>query len=212
MLFSLTTRRTLWSVSLVTILSLVAADVLAQGPGGRGRGRGPGAQGGSGRGPGGHGPGGQGQHGRGQFGGPGGQNDPNFAKDRDLFHQLLSNHDKIQRSVKRLDNGVETLTESDDPQVAKAIQMHVESMYGRVEENRPIHRRDPLFDVIFQHADELEMHVEKTPNGVRVRETSQNPYAVKLIQAHAEVVSLFVRNGHAEVQKNHEVPKPDGGN
>jgi hypothetical protein len=27
-----------------------------------------------------------------------------------------------------------------------------------------------------------------------------------LIQAHADVLDLFIKNGHAEVMKNHEVP------
>jgi hypothetical protein len=41
---------------------------------------------------------------------------------------------------------------------------------------------------------------------VRVIETSQDAYVVKLLQAHAEVVSAFIANGHAEMMKNHAVP------
>jgi uncharacterized protein len=47
---------------------------------------------------------------------------------------------------------------------------------------------------------------EQTPKGIRVVETSTDPYVVKLIQAHAEVVSQFIKNGRAEAMKNHEVP------
>jgi hypothetical protein len=35
---------------------------------------------------------------------------------------------------------------------------------------------------------------------------SADPYAVYLITRHAEVVSLFLANGHAEVRKDHEPP------
>ena len=42
-------------------------------------------------------------------------------------------------------------------------------------------------------------------------ETSDDPYAVELIQAHGGVVSLFVKNGFAEAWKNHEVPGAKGG-
>jgi hypothetical protein len=42
---------------------------------------------------------------------------------------------------------------------------------------------------------------------VKVVETSDDPYTVKLIQAHAQVVSLFVEKGFPEAAKNHEVPK-----
>ena len=51
------------------------------------------------------------------------------------------------------------------------------------------------------------MQIEQTPKGVRVIERSADPYAVKLIQAHAEVVSLFLKNGHEEMMKNHAVPE-----
>ena len=42
-------------------------------------------------------------------------------------------------------------------------------------------------------------------------ETSEDPYVVRLIQAHAGVVSLFVKNGFAEARANHAVPAETGG-
>jgi hypothetical protein len=50
------------------------------------------------------------------------------------------------------------------------------------------------------------MQHEQTPNGVRVVETSTDPYVAKLIQAHADVVTGFIRNGRSELMKNHPVP------
>jgi hypothetical protein len=99
------------------------------------------------------------------------------------------------------------LTESEDPEIAAKIREHVRSMYDRVEEGRPIHLRDPLFAEIFDHADEIHMEMTETEKGLRVRETSENPYVVKLIQAHAEVVNRFVENGRAEMRKDHAVPE-----
>ena len=107
----------------------------------------------------------------------------------------------------KTEKGIETVTESGDPEIARAIQEHVLSMKARVEEGRPIHMRDPLFAALFGNADKLEMTVEKTDRGVRVVETSDDPFTAKLIQAHAQVVSLFIKNGPAEVRSNHEVPK-----
>jgi hypothetical protein len=37
-------------------------------------------------------------------------------------------------------------------------------------------------------------------------ETSKDAYVVKLLQAHAEVVSAFLANGMSEMMKNHPVP------
>ncbi len=164
--------------------------MLAQGGPPPGRGPGRGAIRGQGRG-----------RGRGGFG-----PDPQFAEDRDGFHFLLSNHEKIQRQVKLLDNGVDTVTESDDPAIADAIRQHVKAMYQRVEQVRPIHTRDPLFAAVFQHAQQIELRMEPTEKGIHVTETSQNPYTARLIQAHAAVVDGFVRRGFAEAQENHTVP------
>jgi hypothetical protein len=137
-------------------------------------------------------------------GGPPG--DREFPVDRSVFQFLLSNHDKIRREVKNLENGVETLTESDDPEVAAKIFEHALAMHKRVKTDRGIHMRDPLFAEIFRHTDKIEMAVGKTAKGVKVVETSEDPYVARLIQAHAQVVSRFATNGHGEVRKNHEVP------
>ena len=64
--------------------------------------------------------------------------------------------------------------------------------------------RDPLFREVFANADKIVMTHETTPRGIKVVETSADAYTVKLIQAHANVLDLFIRNGHAEVMKNHE--------
>ena len=132
--------------------------------------------------------------------------DATAQADMQVFHQLIDNRAKISRKVTPRPDGVESLTESDDPAVAKLIQTHVAAMAARVKEARPIHLRDPLFAEVFKHADKIAMQVEETPRGLRVVETSTDSYTVKLIQAHAEVVSLFLANGHAEAMKNHAVP------
>jgi hypothetical protein len=176
------------------------------GPAGQGRGRrwrggrGPGAAGGGGFGRG-HG------QGRGASSADTGSAEA-FERDRDSFHFLLDNRDAIKRKVKKIAEGVETLTESDDPKIAARIQEHVESMKSRVEEGRPIHMRDPLFAAVFSNAKKISMKIEKTQKGVRVVETSVDPYVARLIQAHAEVVNLFVANGRPEARKNHTVPEP----
>ena len=134
--------------------------------------------------------------------------DSSFISDRDTFHYLLEHHDKIRRTVTKLDNGVETVTESDDPDVAAKIQEHVAAMYDRVSENRPIRMRDPLFAAVFGVAGKIDMKHEDIEKGVRVVETSDDPRAAQLIQAHAAVVSLFVSRGFSEAPLNHEVPEP----
>jgi len=146
------------------------------------------------------------QQGFGRGRGRGQWDDPQFIEDRKWFQFLLANRHKIKRTITRTEEGVDTLTESDDPEVTAGIQTHVAAMHTRVKEGRGIHMRDPLFREVFRHADKISMEITDTDKGVRVIETSDDPYVASLIQAHAEVVSLFIENGHQEVQKNHAVP------
>ena len=139
----------------------------------------------------------------------GGGGDPTFAADRDLFHELLAEHGKITREVTLLDNGVATVTESTDPAIAAKLQEHVAAMHDRLVEGRPIRMRDPLFAELFRHAEQVSLAYESTPAGVRVTETSDDPYVVQLIQAHAQVVSGFAERGFEEARLNHDVPAPD---
>jgi hypothetical protein len=98
------------------------------------------------------------------------------------------------------------VTESTNPEVTRLLQTHVSAMLARVKERRPIHRRDPLFAELFRYADQIEARYEMTPGGVRVVETSHDPYVAKLIQAHADAVSAFIANGRSEMMKNHPLP------
>lgn len=137
---------------------------------------------------------------------PGRGRDQRHADDRQVFHFLLSHHRQIRRTVRPLADGVETLTESDDAEVAARIKEHVRWMQHRLENVQPIRRRDPLFDELFRHADKIKMRREETDQGVRVTETSDDPYVVRLIQAHAKAVSGFVEKGFAEAMKDHQPP------
>lgn len=136
-----------------------------------------------------------------------GASDPSMKADQSLIRALLNGRSQIRRQIKMLPNGVETLTETDNPQLRTVLVQHVQSMKQRVEQVRPIHLRDPLFAALFRNAKKVSMmELTATPKGVHVIETSNDPYTVKLIQAHARVVSLFVKNGQLEVRKNHPVP------
>ena len=142
----------------------------------------------------------QGGRGRGMMG------DASHGADMQLFHQLFEHRAEISRYVITREDGIETLTESRNPEVTRLLQTHVASMLARVKEGRPIHQRDPLFVELFKHADRIEARQQPTAGGVRVIETSKDAYVVKLLHAHAEVVSAFLANGMSEMMKNHPVP------
>jgi hypothetical protein len=82
-------------------------------------------------------------------------NDAAHASDMQVFHQLFDHRTEITRQIVVRPDGVETVTESVNPEVTGLLQRHVTSMLARVKEGRPIHRRDPLFAELFRHADQI---------------------------------------------------------
>jgi hypothetical protein len=176
---------------------LVGGWALAQSPG-----HGPGGM--RGMGPGMHGqmgPGMRGQMGSGMMGmGPGmmGMNhgSATMAEHNDI-RELLFNHDRIKRTVTNLPNGIRTVTESDDPQIAEVIKKHVADMGKRVDEGRdpglPI--ESPALHSIFRDKDKIKSTYEVTEKGIIVVQTSTDATAVKALQDHAAEVSDLAQRG-----------------
>ncbi len=185
-----------------------------------------------GHGPGGFGPGGMmGMHGhmdqrmQGQMGpGMGGQMDgpgmmgmgpammggsATMGERRDI-HGLLFNHDRVKRTVTNLPDGIRTVTESDDPQIAETIKRHVAEMGQRVEDGRdpglPIETR--ALRSIFQYKDKITSKYEVTDKGVIVTQTATDANAVKALQEHAAEVTDLAQRGMIAV---HEAMMKNGG-
>ena len=130
----------------------------------------------------------------------------NQPQDMKTIHALFDDHNKITRTVKNISNGVETITESDDPKVKALIVEHALAMKARLEKKQPIRQWDPLFAELFKNSDKIKMELTNTAKGMKVTETSTDPYVVKLIQAHAAGVSEFVKEGMPSMHKEHPLP------
>jgi hypothetical protein len=143
-----------------------------------------------------------GQHGM-CGGGMGMGPDGGHGGDMRNIHTLFANRDQIHRTVTQIEGGVRTTTEADDSAVAAQLREHVQSMYARLKEGRPINARDPLFAALFENADKIHVKIENTPKGLTVTETSDDPAVVALIRRHAEVVGQFIENGMHEMMRTH---------
>ena len=134
---------------------------------------------------------------------------PEMMEDMRPIHQLLMQHEKIDRRVENLENGVRTRTVSDDPQIATAIRTHVRQMKDRMEEKKPIRQMDPVFRELFENAEKIDLQIKDIEGGVEVLETSEDPQVVKLIQQHANrAVSEFVERGMQRAMQ--PTPLPEG--
>ncbi len=119
---------------------------------------------------------------------------------RDLF----MNHHQISRSVTNLPDGIRTITESDNPDLAAVIVSHVAGMNLRVQEglDPQVPIQSPTLDVLFANRDLIETILEPTPTGIMVTQTSPDPATVAALQAHAAEVSEMVAHGMAAVHRS----------
>jgi hypothetical protein len=151
--------------------------------------------------PGGMGPGMMGQGMGGPMMGRMQHGDASFADDMRLVHAMLFDHDKIKRTVTNLPDGIRTVTESDDPGVARAITAHVASMEQRLKDGKIFNLFSPTLPVLFENRDKIKTVVESTDRGSTVTQTSGDPKVVAALQAHALEVSELARDGMAAMMR-----------
>lgn len=127
---------------------------------------------------------------------------------RDVFHELLSRHDTIDRTVEDIPGGVRTVTTSQDPEVAALIRLHVRQMKSRFEADMPVRRWDPLFVELLKNYDKITFNLEDVPGGLRATQTSKDPQVVLLIRQHAHRgVSEFVKRGFDRAREQTPMPE-----
>jgi hypothetical protein len=159
----------------------------------------------------GHGMMGQGMRGQGMMGRGmmAGGHDSSTMTDMSAIHELAAMHDRIRRTVTNLPNGIRTVTESDDPRIAKLIKDHVASMGQRVRAGRMLNVpiESPAVHAIYANKDKITTTSEPSARGIVVTQTSSDPKVIALLQEHAVEVSELVRGGmaamHTAMMKNH---------
>lgn len=127
--------------------------------------------------------------------------DAGSAADMGLVHDLLVNNGKIRRTVTNLPDGIRTVTESDDPQVAQAIKAHVASMSQRLKDGREFNIFSTTLPVLFENRDRIQSVVELTEKGSVVTRTSADPKVVSALQGHAAEVTELVQEGMVAMRR-----------
>jgi hypothetical protein len=130
------------------------------------------------------------------------QNDAAASVDMGLVHDLLLGHDRIKRTVSNLPNGIKTVTESGDPNLAQSIKAHVASMAARLTDGREFNMFSKTIPVLFENKDKIKTTVEITPTGAVVTQISNDSTVVAALQAHAAEVSELARDGMAAMMRS----------
>ena len=132
-----------------------------------------------------------------------------MMQDMRPIHGLLTSHDKIERRVEDIPDGVRTITTSYDPRVAELIRTHVRQMKARYGRGQPIRNMDPVFRELFRNRDKASLKYEDIPGGMRVTHTSKDPQVVLLIRQHARrFVSEAANEGMSRAMR--PTPLPEG--
>ena len=121
--------------------------------------------------------------------------DAGSSADMALVHDLLMNHTRIKRTVTNLPDGIKTVTESDDPQVAQTIKAHVASMSQRLKDGREFNIFSTTLPVLFENRDKIKSVVEVTEKGSIVTRTSTDAKVVAALQGHAAEVTELAQEG-----------------
>jgi hypothetical protein len=127
--------------------------------------------------------------------------DEGSAADMGLVHELLASNREITRTVTRLPDGIQTRTESDNPQVAQAIKAHVDSMSSRLKEGREFNIFSKTLPVLFENRDKIHSIVELTDKGAVVTRTSSDPKVVAALYGHADEVTELVQDGMVAMRR-----------
>lgn len=132
-----------------------------------------------------------------------------MMEDMGSIRGLLADHEKVERRVEDIPNGVRTVTTSDDPEVAALIRRHVRQMAARYDRDQPIRMMDPVFRELFRNRDRASLNYQDIPGGIRVTHTSDDPNVILLIRQHARhFVSEAAEEGMTRVMR--PTPLPEG--
>lgn len=116
---------------------------------------------------------------------------------------LFANHDLLSRQVTHLPNGIETLTESDNPELAAILVSHVVGMINRANTGRDpgVLIQSPTLDDLFQDRSNIQTHFEATAKGIKVVQTSSDPRSINALHTHADEVTDMVERGMMSVHE-----------
>lgn len=125
-----------------------------------------------------------------------------------VIHEMVVNHDRIERTVTDLPNGIRTVTTSTDTALARLIKNHVLTMDRRVSrgDDPGLPMESEALRAIFLGKDKIHTVTDTTATGIIVVQTSSDSSIVAALQQHAAEVTDLVRRGmpamHEAMRKN----------
>jgi hypothetical protein len=123
---------------------------------------------------------------------------------QELIRLLAAHHQEIQRTVETTESGYRSRTTSANPEVAAALIAHVRYMKRRMDSGGRVRNWDPAFREMAAYHDRMTVKVCELPDGLEVEVSGKDPSAVAVARNHARIVSGFVAEGRAAVERKHK--------
>jgi hypothetical protein len=117
------------------------------------------------------------------------------AIDMSRYSEMFNRHNEITRTVEEIPGGIRTTTQSNSPDLVAQLQAHVSSMYGHLDQDEEVMCMSTSLPTLFTQANGYRRQLTFTPTGVMAEETSDDPALTQAIRAHAQEVTVFVRDG-----------------
>ena len=115
--------------------------------------------------------------------------------DMSRYMEMFNRHQEISRVVEEIAGGVRTTTQSNSADLAAQLQVHVSSMYSRLDQGTEVTCMSQSLPTLFRRADGYRRQFTFTATGVIAEETAEDPALADAIRAHAREVTGFVQRG-----------------
>ncbi|MGJ8695878.1 MAG: hypothetical protein ACSHYF_06130 [Verrucomicrobiaceae bacterium] len=122
---------------------------------------------------------------------------------RDIIHFMAEHHKELNRKVTITPTGYRAETTSDNKELVAKLKTHVAYMEKRLDSGAMVRRWDPAYAEMVEHYDHLDATITPLKNGIKIIVVGKNPRAIKVAQNHARIVSSFVKEGAASVEREH---------
>lgn len=123
-----------------------------------------------------------------------------------VIQALFAARKQVVRHVTVNADGYTATTTSANATIARLLHTHIGMMQARLDTDRPINARDPLFKALFANHKSIDVVFANISDGVTASERGANRCGVDITHEHAKIVSGFVDIGMKEMMETHPVP------
>lgn len=120
-----------------------------------------------------------------------------------ILHEMATRYRELHREVVVTPDGYTATTTTENKELAAQLKAHLAYMEKRLESKAMVRRWDPAFVELVKYYDQLDTEVSPLPNGVKVTVKGKSLEAIQVARNHAKIITGFVENGAAAVQREH---------